>query len=146
MYAELLKELYYKERKKLEDMRVFKEESKLNLLMLRKDILNKIEDVLTIPEILGRNDITEEIKDNLIRDNEDKITEHLDAIINDELSDIDKERKEGLRDANYSASDFADYLFQLEKVSAIESELENNRLFPEVVYEVQKGIVEGKDK
>ncbi len=148
MYLELLKELYYKERKKLEEMWIFKVESKLKLLKLRDDMINKIEDCLTISEIAGRSDIAEEIKDNLFRDrnNEDKVKERLDAIINAELSDIDNQKKEELRNTNYSAFDFAEYLFQLEKVSAIESELENNRLFPEAVYAEQKEIVEGREK
>jgi hypothetical protein len=146
MYLELLKELYYKERKKLEDMWIFKEESKLKLLRTRRDIVNKIERCLTITEILGRSDIAEEIKDKLLRDrnNEDKIKERLDAIIGDELSQIDNEEKEELRNANYSAFDFAEYLFQLEKVSVLESELENNRLFPDAVYEEQKEMPEAK--
>ena len=147
MDRELLKQLYYKERKKLEDMWIFKEESKLKLIRFREDVLNKIEDRLTISEISGRNDIGEEIKENLLRDrnNEDKIKKRLDAVMNDELLDIQNEEKEELKNANYSAFDFADYLFQLEKVRAVESELGDNGLFPEEVYEEQK-VIEGEQK
>lgn len=142
MYAELLKEFYYKERKKLEEMRVFKQESKLKFIRVKKDTLEKIEGRLSIAEIMGRNDITEEIKDNLLRNrnNEDKLSERLAALIEEELSGIEREEKEELRNADYSAYDFAEYLFQLEKVSVLEAELENNRLFADAVYEEQKEI------
>lgn len=148
MYVDLLKELYYKERKKLEEMRVFQEESKLKFLRTKKDILGKIEDRLSISEISGRDDIAEEIKDNLLRNNnnENKLREHLDAVIRDELSDIDKEEKGELRNADYSADEFAEYLFQLEKVGLIEGELENNRLFPEEVYEERGEIVRKREE
>ena len=148
MYIDLLKELYYKERKKLEEMRVFQEESKLKFLRTKRDILGKIEDRLSISEISGRDDIAEEIKDNLLRDNnnENKLRERLDAVIKDELSDIDKEEKGELRKADYSADEFAEYLFQLEKVGLIEAELENNRLFPEEVYEERGEIVRKREE
>ena len=142
MYAELLKEFYYKERKKLEEMRVFKQESKLKFIRVKKDTLEKIEGRLSIAEIMGRNDITEEIKDNLLRNrnNEDKLSERLAALIEEELSGIEREEKEELRNADYSAYDFAEYLFRLEKVSVLEAELENNRLFADAVYKEQKEI------
>jgi len=147
MYVELLKQLYYRERKKLQDMQVFKQESKLKLLRLKEDIITKAGETLTISEIEGRSDIKEEIKDKLLRDrhNADKITERLDAIIAEELTDIDNEEKEELKNASYSPSELAEYLLQLEKVNAIENELGNNRLFPDDVYNEQKETAEGKE-
>jgi hypothetical protein len=146
MYLELLKELYYQERKKLEEMGVYKQEAKLKLIGFRRGIVDRAEENLTMSELLGRSDIAEEIKDNLLRDSgsEDKIKERLNTVVNEELSEIDNEQKEELKRAAYPASEFADYLYQLEKVSAIESELENNRLFPADVYIEQKEIQEGR--
>lgn len=148
MYPELLTELYYQERKKLEEMPVYKQEEKLKLIRLQRSVVDKAEINLTSSELLGRNDIAEEIKDNLLRepDNEDKIRERLNANISEDLSKIDDAQKEELGKVAYSASEFADYLYQLEKVAAIEIELENNRLFPEDVYNQQKEIMEGKEK
>ncbi|MFH0790887.1 MAG: hypothetical protein V2A64_04565 [Candidatus Omnitrophota bacterium] len=140
MYTKLLKELYYKERMKLEGMWIYKQESKLNLLKFKRDTINKIESHLTISELLGRGDIADEIKDNLLRDrdNEDRFKEQLEKIITDEVSAITDEENAELKNAAYSASEYADYLFQLEKVLAIHGELIDKGVFPEEVYTEQK--------
>lgn len=136
MYTNLLKELYYTERKKLEGMWIYKQEAKLHLLRFKKDSLNKIEGHLTISELLGRGDIADEIKDNLFRDrdNEDRFKDQLEKIINNEVSVIANEEKGELKNANYSPSEYADYLFQLEKVFAIHAELIDKGVFPEEAY------------
>lgn len=144
MYIELLKQLYYQERKKLEAMWIFKQESKIRLLKLRKTILERISERLTIDEISGRGDIAEEVKDSLLSnpDKEDKIRERLDKDKDDELLEIENAQKEELRSTNYNPQEYSDYLFQLEKVSALEDTISEERMFPEQVYEEQKFINE----
>ena len=148
MYTELLKELYCKERLALEDMQVFKQEAKLKFLRFKRESIEKVEGRISIPEIDGRNDIAEEVKDALLRDadNEDKVKDRLDKLVGDNFAEIDNEEEQELKNANYSAAEFAEYVFQMEKVAAIEAELENNRLFPEAVYEMYKEAVERKTK
>ncbi|MDD5281420.1 MAG: hypothetical protein PHC37_01020 [Candidatus Omnitrophica bacterium] len=144
MQKDLLKEFYLKERKKLEDGSVFKHEEKLKFLNFKKEILSKAVENLNIPQILGRADILEEAKDTLIRDrgNADKIDEDFSNLIGAELSAVEKELEEAFEDAKYPHLEFAEYLFQLEKVSMIEGELENNQLIPEAIYEEQKDTKE----
>jgi hypothetical protein len=145
-YIELLKASYYKERKKLEEMHMFEQGGKLRFLVLRKEILDKARDSLSLSEMLGRKDIAEEIKDNLLhdRDKADRMEDYLAKTIENEMSDIQKEEEAELGNARYSPDDYAQYLLQLEKVNALESELENNRLMSDMVYEEQKTINEGK--
>jgi hypothetical protein len=145
-YIELLKASYYKERKNLEEMSMFEQGGKLRFLVLRKEILEKARDSLSLSEMLGRKDIAEEIKDNLLhdRDKAEKVEDYLAKTIENEMSDIQKEEEAELRNAGYSPDDYAQYLLQLEKVNALESELENNRLMSDMVYEEQKAIHEGK--
>jgi hypothetical protein len=144
MYTELLKQLYFKERKILEAMWIFKKESKIRLLQKRKSIMERVQGNLSISELLGRSDIAEETKDDLLRDgrNEDRVKEHIEKNIEDELSEIENEEKEELKNKNYSPDEYADYLFQLEKVFALEDAISEERLFPEAVYEEQKVINE----
>lgn len=146
MHKDLLKESYYKERKKLEESSVFQHEEKLKFLNFKKEILARAGENLNIPQILGRADILEEVKDTLIRDrgNADKIEKDFGNLIEAELSAVEGQIEEALEDAKYPHLEFAEYLFQLEKVSMIESELENNQLIPEVVYEEQKEAKEKK--
>jgi hypothetical protein len=148
MYVELLKELYCQERKKLEEMWIYKQEAEFKLLKAKEDIVNQAKGHLSISELLGRADIPEEVKDNLLRnkDKEDKIMERLDAMVGDELTEIDRAKEAQLRNADYAPAEYAQYLYQLEKVFAIEAELENNRLFPEAVYEERKNREAEKGK
>jgi hypothetical protein len=147
-YIELLKEFYYKELCKLQQMQVFKQEGRLRFLENKKEMLDKARDNLSLSQLLGRSDITEEAKDNLLgdRDNADKVHKYLNQAIENEFRDVEKQIEEESNSAQYSCNDYAEYLLQLEKVSAIEGELENNRLFPEAVYEEQRLIAEGKNK
>lgn len=146
MYIELLKKLYYQERKKLEETGVYKQEAKFRLLQLKKSILSRVESRLTSTEILGRTDIAEEVKDNLLRENqnEDKFKKHLENTIDKELTDVENEEKEELRNMRYSPGEFADYLFQLEKVAALEDAISEVRLFPEDVFAEQEPFNEKK--
>jgi hypothetical protein len=147
-YIELLKATYYKERKLLEDSEVFSQEGKLRFLAFRKETLDRAQDNLSISQMLGREDITEEIKDNLLRDREraDKIEENLRKAVAAEIKEIQDNEAAELDNAQYSNEDYAQYLLQLEKVNTLESELENNRLEPGMVYEEQRLITEGKGK
>jgi hypothetical protein len=148
MDIELLKELYYKERKALEEMWVYNQEGKLQLLKLRKEIAERARSDLNITEILGRNDISDEIKEELLRPNEDKTQEYLHKKIDADLNQIEEEEQGELKNARYSTAEYADYLYQLEKVLAIESALGENHLFPEMVYEEmkEKELLEDKKK
>lgn len=112
MYVELLKKLYYQERKKLESMWVYKQEAKLRMLRLRKNVLEKIESNLKVAQILGRNDIVEEVKDSLLREdkNEEIFKERIKNVIDQELTSIETEETEEIRNARYNAEEFADYL------------------------------------
>ncbi|MDD5561027.1 MAG: hypothetical protein PHT50_02720 [Candidatus Omnitrophica bacterium] len=147
-YIELLKESYYKERKKLEGMWIFNQEGKLRFLAARKEMLDKAKENLSISQMLGRQDITEDIKENLLRDrnNAEKIEEYLKKAIEGEFSNIENDEKAELRNSQYSCDDYAEYVLQIEKVNALEAELENNRMFSDAVYEEQKAIAEGKNK
>ena len=110
--------------------------------------MDKVKENLSLSQILGRGDITEDTKENLLRDPEssEKIEEYLNKAIESEFSDIEKDEEAELKNAQYSGDDYAQYLLQLEKVNALEAELENNRMFSDMVYEEQRAIVEGKDK
>lgn len=66
--------------------------------------------------------------------------------IESEFSDIEKEEDGELKNSQYSPNDYAEYILQLEKVNALEAELENNRIFSDMAYEEQKAIVEGENK
>ncbi len=147
-YIELLKETYYKERKTLEDSEIFNQEGRLRFLALRKEILGRAQDSLSISQMLGREDITEEAKETLLRDRENagRIEENLRKTIAREIEEIRDNETAELDKAQYANEDYAQYLLQLEKVNALESELENNRLEPGMVYEEQKAIVEGNKK
>jgi len=143
-YIELLKGSYYQERKKLEEMSMFEQGGRLRFLALEKEILDKAKDTLSPEEMLGRQDIPEDIKENLLRprDKADRIEDYLTRTIEDEMANIQKEEEAELRNARYSSEEYARYLLQLEKVNALEAELENNRLMPDMVYEEQQAIAE----
>jgi len=140
MHLELLKKLYYEERKKLEEMEVYKQEARIKFIALKRNCFQAAESHLSTSEILGREDIAEEVKDNLLRDdnNEAKVRERLESLAQEDFSQLEKEEKEELRNAHYSAYDFAEYLYRLEKVTTLQIELENNRLFADAVYEELK--------
>jgi hypothetical protein len=135
-YLESLKAFYYKERQKLESMWIFKQESKMRLLRLRGSVTERAGSRLTLPELLGRSDISEEVKDNLLRDgkNDEQVKERLNKNLDDEFAAISSEEEAELKNTNYSADEYADYLFQSEKVAALEDALSEERLFPEDVY------------
>jgi hypothetical protein len=147
-YIELLKKSYYTERKKLEEMWIFNQNGKLRFLALKKEMLDKAKENLSLSQMLGRGDITEDIKENLLRDDEksEKIEEYLNKTMESELADIESDEEAELKNVQYSCDEYAQYLLQLEKVNALEAELENNRLFSDMVYEEQRAMVEGKDK
>jgi len=142
MYIELLKKLYYEERKKLEGMWIHKQEMKLKVLQFRKQMLERLESCLNLGEISGRSDIHEEIKDNLFRDAEhsDKLQSRLDFNITDERKRLEEEERQELNNAKYNPVEYADYLFQAEKIYTIEAELAEKGLYPEAVYNEQKDI------
>jgi len=146
MYLELLKKIYYEERKKLEGMWIHKQEMKLKVIQFRKQMLEKLESCLNINEISGRNDIPEEIKDNLFRDAEksDKLQSRLDFNTSDDRKKLEEEERQELSNANYSPVEYADYLFQAEKVYTIEAEMVEKGLYPEAVYNEQKDLGEPK--
>ncbi|MFH1442262.1 MAG: hypothetical protein ABIH18_09540 [Candidatus Omnitrophota bacterium] len=147
MYIELLKELYYQERKKLESMWVYKQEAKLRMLRLRRNVLEKIESNLKVAQILGRNDIVEEVKDSLLREdkNEEVFKERIKNVIDQELTSLENEEKEEIRNARYNAEEFADYLLQLEKVTALEDAVSEARLFPEEIFNEQEYLNNKKE-
>lgn len=142
MYLELLGNLYYRERKKLEDMWVYQQESKLRVLGMRARITQDLESALTVQQIKGRADIAEEIKEKMLFDNEnaDKIEIRMAENIASETVANEKETQAEMSLARYSAVEFADYLFQLEKVYALERVLEEEKLYPQAVYEEQKRL------
>lgn len=146
MYLELLKKIYYEERKKLEGMWIHKQEMKLKIIQFRKQMLKRLESCLNITEISGRNDIPEEIKDNLFRDAEsgDKLQARLDFNTSDDRKRLEEEERQELNNANYNPVEYADYLFQAEKVYTIEAELAEKGLYPEAAYNEQKGLGEQK--
>jgi len=49
--------------------------------------------------------------------------------------EIERQRQAGLKSAHVSPYEFAEYLYQLEKVCLLAAELENNRFFPQEVYD-----------
>lgn len=146
MYLELLKKIYYEERKKLESMWIHKQEMKLKVIQFRKQMLEKLENCLNITEISGRGDIPEGIKDNLFRDAEhsDKLQSRLDFNTTDERKKLEEEERQELNNANYNPVEYADYLFQAEKVYTIEAEMAEKGLYPEAVYNEQKELTEQK--
>ena len=147
-YLELLKETYYKERKKLQELPVFNQNGKLRFWLFKKETLDKARDNLSISQMLGRSDITEEAKENLLqdRDKAEAIEKYLDKNFDSEMTEVEDEIAAEIKNSRYSPEDYAQYILQLEKVNAFEAELETNRLFPEMVYEEQKAIIEDKNK
>jgi len=147
-YLELLKETYYKERKKLYAMPVFNQNGKIRFLLFKKEALNKARDNLSISQMLGRGDITEEVKENLLKDRDkaEAIEKYLDKNFDSEMAEIEDEIAAEIKNSRCSSEEYAQYVLQLEKVNALEAELETNRLFPEMVYEEQKAIIEDKNK
>jgi hypothetical protein len=139
-YKDLLKALYCKERAKLESMPIFEQESKMQLLRLRGSVTERAGSRLTLQELLGRIDISEETKNHLLRDgkNDEVVQERLNKCLDDEFAVISSDEEAEIRNCDYSAEEFADYLFQLEKVSALEDVLSEERLFPEDVYAEHK--------
>ena len=135
MYLELLKKIYYEERAKLEKMWIYKQESKLKVLQFRIRILEKLERCLRVEEINGREDIAQQVKDNLLSDYDktDKLRERLDFNLTEERKKLEEEEKQELSNANYGPAEYADYLFQAEKVYLIEAEMAEKGLFPEAV-------------
>ncbi|MDD4954481.1 MAG: hypothetical protein PHP17_00360 [Candidatus Omnitrophica bacterium] len=145
MYIELLKKIYFEERKKLEGMWIHKQEMKLKVIQFRKQMLERLEGCLSISEISGRNDIHEEVKDRLLRDAEhsDQLQSRLEFNLGDERKKLEEEEKQELNNANYNSVEYADYLFQAEKVYMIEAEMAEKGLYPEAVYQNgQKNINE----
>jgi hypothetical protein len=136
MYIELLKKIYYEERKKLESMWIHKQEMKLKIVKFRKRMIEKLESCMNINEISGREDMPEAVKDNLFSDADkaDKLQERINFNITDERKKIEKEEEEETRNANYNTEEYADYLFQAEKVYNIEAELAEKGFYPEQVY------------
>jgi len=145
MYIGLLKKTYYEERQKLEGMWIHKQEMKLKVIQFRKRMIEKLESCMNLNEISGRQDLPEAIKDNLFSDADkaDKIQERLNFNIADERKKIEKEEEEEGRNANYNPEEYADYLFQAEKVYTIETELAEKGFYPEQVYDEQG--VEGRE-
>ena len=146
MYIELLKKTYCEERKKLEDMWIYKQEMKLKVIQFRKQMLDRLESCLNITEIGGRSDIPEGIKDNLFRDAEssEKLQARLDFNITDERKKLEEEERLELKNANYNPVEYADYLFQAEKVYMVEAEMAEKGLYPEAAYNEQKELTEQK--
>jgi len=148
MYVDLLKDLYFRERKKLEKMPVAQQESKMKLLACMGAVIDRAKDTLTIGEIEGRNDIHEGIKDALLRDqdNASKIEERLEEIIDAERNALAEASQIELKAANYSPAEYADYLYQFEKVCALETALAEEKVFPEAVYYEMSQKELGPDK
>ena len=140
MYINSLKELYYQERKKLQDMWIYKQESKIRILQLRKKITEKIEENLTTSQLMARNDIAEETKDHILHDgnNEEAFRSRINKNLDDEISEIETAESDELRSANYRPDEYADYLYQMEKVAALEDSISEERLFPEDVWNEMK--------
>ncbi len=136
MYLDELKSAYYQERKKLDTMACASSEAKLRFLKLRADMLERMEANLSLGELDGRNDIHEEIKERYLRERanggkfETRIREDLDA----ERDALENELKDALREVDYSPQEYADYLFQMEKVFALENALLEEKAFPDQVF------------
>jgi len=148
MYPELLKQWYYSERKKLESLEIFKQEAKMRLLRLKKTVFEKAKNNLTTGEILGRADIADEVKDDLFRDDEkeERFGRWLEDNFEKEMADVGKEEKAELESARYNPEEFAEYLFRLEKVVALENSLSEEGLLPEEIYERQRHYEEKQDR
>jgi hypothetical protein len=142
MYIELLKKLYYQERKKLELLAISEKESRIRLLKKKRDVVERLQERLTISELMGRSDILDEVKDTVIRDQEDKLKESLGKKLDEESVTLEAQEQEELTGLNYTPEDYAEYLVQFEKVYALEDILSEERLFPDSVYEEQKLIFE----
>jgi len=140
MYIDQLKELYYRERLKLEGMEVYRKESELRFLKLKADILQESQNRLSISELEGRADINEEVKDELLRDRDkqEKVVERIEDNLEGERQELEKEEKYQLERLGYSPDDFADYLCLAEKVLLLENALEEEKLFPSEVYREMK--------
>ena len=143
-YRDLLKALYCKERAKLESMPIFEQESKMRLLRLKGSVTERAGSRLTLQELLGRIDISEETKNDLLRDgkNDEIVQDRLNKCLDDEFAAISSEEEAEIKNCGYPADEFADYLFQMEKVSALEDVLSEERLFPEDVYAEYKFVSE----
>lgn len=140
MYIELLKKIYYEERQKLESMWIHQQEMKLRIIQFRKRMIERLENCLSVNEISGRQDTPDAVKDNLLSDADkgDRIQERLNSSIAQEQKKIEKEEEEEAKNANYNPEEYADYLFQAEKVYTIETELAEKGFYPEQIYENQK--------
>jgi hypothetical protein len=75
-------------------------------------------------------------------DNEksDVLQQRLDLDFEQERKKLEEEEKAAARDANYNPRDYADYLFQAEKMYLLEAELSERGLYPEQVYIEQKEL------
>lgn len=137
MQIELLKKLYCEERKKLEAMPVYQKESRLQFIRMKKSILEKIGERLTLSEIEGRSDISEETKDAIFRDNEKRMRfeNQVKKNIDEELDAVIEEEEEESRGIQYNPQEFAEYLFQLEKVAALENAIVEAQSYPGTVSE-----------
>ncbi len=135
MRSKDLKEMYLKERKKLEALSVYQQESKIQFILLKKKILEKAKENLGISEIEGRQDINEEVKDLLIRnfDKRRKLEERIENIIEEELKAIDREEENERKSANYEPWEFGEYLLQLEKVSGLENAIIEAQSYPNLI-------------
>jgi hypothetical protein len=145
MYFELLKKLYYQERAKLEESWIYKQEAKLQIINLKKKMLERLESGMQVSEIVGREDITEGVKDTLLRDgdNEDKVQERLDKNLKDSRESLTREEEDELQNARYSPQEYADYLFQAEKVFLLEAELAERNPYCDEIYKEQKTFIPG---
>lgn len=136
MFSDLLKEIYFRERQKLEGMRICQQEAKMRLLRLLGEVTDHVCEVLTLGEIEGRNDIHEVVKEQLLRiqENANQIEERLEAIAEEEREVLARAVEAETKNIDYSPSEYADYLYQMEKVYALETALTEEKLFPEAVY------------
>jgi single-stranded DNA-specific DHH superfamily exonuclease len=146
MYIGLLKKIYYQERSKLESIWIHKQEMKLRVVQFHKRMIEKLENCMNVNEISGRDDMADAVKENLLSDADkgDRLQARLDLNIAEERKNIEKEAEDEARNANYNPEEYADYLFQAEKVYAIESELAEKGFYPEQVY-FEQGL-ENKNK
>ncbi|MFA6281479.1 MAG: hypothetical protein WCY05_03135 [Candidatus Omnitrophota bacterium] len=140
MYITLLKKTYYEERQKLESMWIHKQEMKIKIIQFRKRMIKRLESCMDVNEISGREDASELVKENFFSDADktDKLQERLNFNIADERKKIEKEEADEARNVNYNPTEYADYLFQAEKVYSIEGELAEKGFYPEQVYYEQK--------
>jgi len=136
MFSDLLKEIYFRERRKLEGMRICQQEAKMRMLRLLGEVTDHVRGVLTLGEIEGRCDIHEAVKDQLFRvqENASQIEERLDTIAEEEREVLARAVEAETKNIDYAPSEYADYLHQMEKVYALETALTEEKLFPEAVY------------